>query len=68
MMRLKNDGPEDREEQLLTRAEAAKYLRVSLRTLQDWSSSGRLPRVRLGDRCVRFRRVDLLRFVDSAVE
>ena len=44
--------------ELLTRAEAARLLRVSERTLDRWSIEGHLPRVLLG-RAVRYRVDDI---------
>lgn len=43
----------------LTRREAAEYLRVSLRTLDRWIGSGKLPAHRKSRRLVRLRRTDL---------
>lgn len=44
---------------LLTTAEAAKLLRVSVVTLHRWLKQGRLRAYRLGPRAVRIRRSDL---------
>lgn len=51
---------------LLTRDEAAEYLRVAPQTLAVWVTNGRynLPYVKVG-RCVRYRRRDLDRFLES---
>jgi excisionase family DNA binding protein len=43
----------------LTRRQAARYLQVSERTLSDWQRRRLLPFVKVGARCVRFRRHDL---------
>ncbi len=44
---------------LLTTAEAAKLLKISVVTLQRWLKQGRLRAFRLGPRAVRIRRSDL---------
>lgn len=51
---------------LLTREDAATYLRIRAQTLAAWASSGRyaIPFVRVG-RAVRYRREDLDRWLDS---
>ena len=48
---------------LLTRAEAARYLRVSDRTVSRLIRAGQLPAVRIG-RAVRIRHADLLEMLD----
>jgi excisionase family DNA binding protein len=45
--------PELGEPKFATRVELATRYRVGLRTLDRWLSEGRLPKVRLGKRCVR---------------
>ena len=47
------------EDDLLTKAEAAKLLRVSPVTISRWLKQGRLPAYRLGPRAVRIRRADV---------
>ncbi len=49
---------------LLTRAEAARYLRVSDRTLSRLIRTGQLPASRIG-RAVRIRQSDLLEMLDG---
>lgn len=44
---------------LLTKAEAAALLRVSLKTIDRWREAGVLRSVDLGVRSVRFRRDDI---------
>lgn len=44
---------------LLTAAEAARLLKVSIVTVKRWLKDGRLPAYRLGPRYVRIRRADL---------
>ena len=43
----------------LTREAAATYLAVSKRTISDLQRRHVIPHIRLGARCVRFRRADL---------
>jgi excisionase family DNA binding protein len=50
---------------LLTRPEAAAYLRLSQRKLDQLAANGRLPRVVI-DRAVRFDRNDLDRFIQAS--
>jgi excisionase family DNA binding protein len=45
--------------ELLTAPECAALLRVQLSTVRAWILHKRLPVVRFGKRCVRFRRSDL---------
>jgi len=47
------------ENDLLTQQEAARYLKVSLKTLRRLVREGRLPEVRLGPRLPRYRIRDL---------
>ena len=48
------------ESDLLTRAEAAKYLGLKAQTLAKWAMEGKhLPVVKVGDRAVRYRLTDL---------
>lgn len=52
-------------EQLLTETEAAELLSLSVRTLQAWRYSGSGPRYcRLG-RPIRYRRADLLAWIEA---
>jgi|688.fasta_scaffold599739_2 excisionase family DNA binding protein len=50
-------------DELLTTAEAAKYLRVHERTIRSFVRDGMLQQIRLGHRTVRFRRDDLHNFL-----
>jgi excisionase family DNA binding protein len=52
------------EEEWLTKVELAAYLRVSLSTVNRLLRDNALPGVKLG-RAVRFRRTDLLRWLDT---
>ena len=50
--------------ELLTKAEAAAFLRIKPRTLDDWRASKALPCIERG-RWIRFRRSDLERFLNA---
>lgn len=51
---------------LLTEHEAAEALNVAVRTLRNWRSLRKGPRwVRIGQRMARYRRDDLLAFIES---
>ena len=56
-------------EPLMTRAEAAAYLHVSIGTLAVWDSTKRydLHPIRVGRRCVRYRRADLDCFLEAGM-
>lgn len=49
--------------QLLTQKEAASLLRVSVKTLQILRRTGKLPFVKFGFHCIRFKQEDIERFV-----
>ena len=57
-------APADNPADLLTRAEAARYLRVSDRTVSRLIRAGKLPASRIG-RAVRIRQSDLLEMLDG---
>ena len=42
--------------QLLTETQAAALAQVQPKTIADWGRAGKLPRVRLSARCIRYRR------------
>jgi excisionase family DNA binding protein len=42
-------------EQLPTRGDIARHCKVSLRTVDRWLAERRIPYIRFGKRCVRFR-------------
>jgi excisionase family DNA binding protein len=48
---------------LLTWAQVASRLGISVQTVRRWVDCGRLPAVRLGPRCLRVRQEDLDEFV-----
>jgi excisionase family DNA binding protein len=52
-------------EQLLTVNQAAAFLGLHPKTLYQWVQSRRIPFVQLGSRNIRFRREDLIAFVES---
>ena len=56
-----------RPDNLMTYLEAADYLHVGRSTLYDLVGRGELPVVRLSPRCVRFRLLDLVEFVEARV-
>lgn len=55
-------------ETLLREEQAARFLGVSIRALANWRAKGIGPTViRLSHRCVRYRRKDLIAFVEGHV-
>lgn len=46
-------------DEYFTRSELAKYLKISPRTVSLWQAQGRIPTLKLGRKCVRFRRRDI---------
>ena len=48
---------------LLTKSEAARFLRITTRTLDAWRGQGRITAYKLSDGCIRFRRSDVLALV-----
>ncbi len=50
-------------EQLLAAPDVARKFKVHPKTIFAWAASGRLPSVRLGRRCVRFRLEDVERLI-----
>ena len=61
----------DRQEQLLSAHEAAAFLNIKSATLYDWAKKGVVPHIRIlaGKKrpLLRFRRDDLLQFIESRV-
>jgi excisionase family DNA binding protein len=51
-------------EELLTVAQAADFLQIHEKTLYGWVQSHRVPHLRLGTRAIRFRKSDLLSFLE----
>lgn len=52
--------------ELLKTAEAAKFLKVSPNTLNQWRSQARGPNFVKVGRCVRYRKSDLLLYIESS--
>ena len=51
--------------EFLKAGEAAEYIRVSPRHLHTLAHTGRLPYVRIGPKCLRYKRGDLDRFIKA---
>lgn len=52
---------------LLTTKDAARFLGIEPRTLENWRWAGKGPRPRkIGTRCVRYLRADLVAFIGGA--
>ena len=51
------------ERTILTKDEAAEFLRIKRRTLDDWMRRGRIPYIKLPSKAVRFRVDQLLEFL-----
>jgi excisionase family DNA binding protein len=63
-------APTEPEDILMTRAEAARYLRRTERTLERWAAEGEGPRVvRMGPgHAIRYRLSDLRAFVEASAK
>jgi excisionase family DNA binding protein len=61
------EGAADRSGRLLRPPEVARLLACSSKTVYAWASTGFLPCVRLG-RLVRFRAINVRRFVEAHVD
>ena len=57
-------NPKQRGDDLLTVAE---WLKLSRKTVYAWAASGKIPRIRIGNR-VRFIRCDVLRWIEARKE
>jgi len=54
---------------LLTTKDAARFLGIEPRTLENWRWAGKGPRSRkIGTRCIRYLRADLVAFIAVAEE
>ena len=53
------------EKRLLNAREAAEYLGLKEQTVRQWASMGKLPKVKLGGKCLRFDVVELNVWLDS---
>lgn len=54
-----NPGPFDNYPDLLTRAQAAQLLNVSLASIDNWAASGRLKKLRI-ETAIRFKKEEIL--------
>lgn len=59
-MNVANASPDSA---VLTKAEAAKFLKVKPRTIDEWMRRGRVPFCKLPSGTVRFRRDQLIEFL-----
>ena len=50
---------------LISIKQAAKMLCVAPATLYMWASAGRVPHIRLGNRCIRFQVAQLIEFINN---
>ncbi len=55
-------------QQLLTEKQAAELLQVKPKTIADWGRAGRLTRVRLSARCIRYRAEDVQALFSAGIE
>jgi len=51
---------------MLDRAEVAALIGVTPRTISEMAQSGRLPAYRFNERLTRFRREDVVKFIENA--
>ena len=49
-------------DELLRHTEAAEILKVSPRTIREWTSLGKIPHIRISARCVRYSADELVRW------
>jgi len=49
-----------------TKEDAAKFLKVNIRTIETWMAAGILPYYKLGRRTVRFKPADLQAHLDAS--
>ena len=52
-------------DELLDAKEAAAFLKVKVRTLWEWRRLGKIPFVKVGPKCYRYKRSDLREFVSQ---
>jgi len=57
--RQKSTQPNSIDPAFLRREDAAAYLNVSTRTISEWQKRRIIPHVRMGKKCVLFKRADL---------
>jgi predicted site-specific integrase-resolvase len=53
---------------LLTETQAADLAQVQPKTIADWGRAGKLPRVKLSARCIRYRSEDVQALIESSLE
>jgi predicted site-specific integrase-resolvase len=53
---------------LLTEMQAAELAQVKPKTIADWGRAGKLPRVRLSARCIRYRAADVQAMIDANLQ
>lgn len=53
---------------LLTETQAAELAQVQPKTIGDWGRAGKLPRVRLSPRCIRYRASDVQAMIDGSLQ
>ena len=53
---------------LLTEEQAAQRLQVQAKTIGDWGRCGKLNRVVLSARCIRYRSEDVEALIDGSIE
>ena len=64
---MAKNSPSLADDRLYTEREAARFLNLSHRTLQDWRVTGRGPAFIRLESAVRYRAADLLAFVNARV-
>ena len=55
-------------QQLLTDTQAAELAQVQPKTIADWGRAGKLFRVKLSARCIRYRADDVQAMIDGSVQ
>ncbi len=53
---------------LLTETQAADLAQVQPKTIADWGRAGKLPRVKLSARCIRYRSEDVQALIENSLE
>lgn len=53
---------------LLTEEQAAEVACVQPKTIANWGRVGKLPRVKLSSRCIRYRSEDVLALIENSLE
>ena len=56
-------------ERLMTETEAAPFLGVTRRALQQWRLNGKGPKyVKISQRCIRYRRIELIKWSEERLQ